>query len=378
MKNFLLITLLAGLVACGEKTKETGSTNYIPKLVITDSLVIDNLTKLNLIDVKEDRSEYLFYDFKTSEFFRVDKSGEIILKANRSEDGKDSYKSTYFSTAHYMKDDQILVLTHGHASIYDLDFNLVDSKKVDFELVSRTVGGSRAALTFAKYLYTFSLDIMGDVEAIFGSEEFSIAYPFMTIRDINSLDTLHTSFIPKETQMALNPGIYNNLDPIVKIMEEEMYVLFPNSPEMYVYEFPELKLKTFWQLKPGEDYKQIKPSNKDIGLDGFFQSLAASEYKGFAFSNGYLLTIFEGGAPQDEIDALPNRTVGSAEFNELAKKYKSNYHYQIFKGQDKIWQGDLNVNLWSVRNILYSDARPGEDPDAVEKDMQTFYLYELK
>ncbi|WP_057937663.1 hypothetical protein [Algoriphagus resistens] len=378
MKNFLLTTFLAALIACEEKTEETGSSANIPELVITDSLVIENLTQLAFIDVMEDHSEYLFYDFKTSEFFRVDKSGVILLKANRSEEGKDSYKSTYFSTAHYMKDDQILVLTHGHASIYDLDFNLVDSKKIDFELVSRTVGGSRAALTFAKYLYTFSLDITGDVEAIVGSEEFSIAYPFMTIRDINSLDKLHKSYIPKETQMALNPGQYYNLDPIVKIVKDEMYAIFPNSPEMYVYEFPEMKLKTFWQLRPGDEYKQIKPSNPDIGLDGFFQSLAASEYKGFAFSNGYLLTFFEGGTPQSEIDALPNRTVGSAEFNDLVKRYKSKYHYQIFKGQDKIWQGDLDVNLWSVRDILYSNAKPGEDPEAVEKDMQTFYFYELK
>src|SRR5690606_35699061 len=121
-------------------------------------------------------------------------------------------------------------------------------------------------------------------------------------------------------------------------------------PEMYVYEFPELKLKKFWQLNPGDQFKQIKPSNPDIGLDGFFQSLAASEYKGFALSNDYLLTIFEGGAPQSEIDALPNRTVGSAEFMELVKKYKSTYHYQIFKDQKQIWQGDLNVNLSSVRD----------------------------
>lgn len=378
MKNFLLLLLFAVFVACSEKPEETQSEAYIPELVIKDSLVIDNLTQLALIDVKEDHSEYLFYDFKTSEFFRVNKSGEIILKANRSEDGKDSYKSTYFSTAHYLRNDRILVLTHALASIYALDFNLIESKKVDFELVSRTVGGSRAALTSGDYLYTFSLDTDGDVQEIFGSEEFSIAYPFMRVRDINSFDTLFTSFIPNETQMAENPGLYNNLDPIVKIVKEEMYVVFPNSPEMYVYNFPELKLKTSWDLNPGDAYKQIVPNHDPSSLDGFFNSLGSSEYKGFSFSNGYLLTFFEGAAPQGEIDALPNRTVGSTEFMELVDKYKSTYYYQIFKGQDKIWQGDLNVNLSSVRDLLYSNAKPGEDPDAVEKDVQTIYFYELK
>jgi len=378
MKNFLLLTILAAAAACGEKTQETHSEAYIPELMIKDSLVIDHLTQLAFIDVKYDHSEFLFYDFKTSEFFRVDKSGEILLKANRREDGKDSFKSSYFTTAHYIQNDQVLVITHTSAFIYDLDFNLIETKKVNFELVTRTIGGSRAALSSGEYLYTFSLDITGDVRAIVESDDFSVAYPFMTVRDINSLDTLHTAYIPKGTQMAINPGQYNNLDPIVKLVKDEMFVLFPNSPEMYVYEFPELKLETSWELNPGDTYKQIKPSNKDIGLDGFFQALASSEFKGFTFSNGYLLTQFEGGAPQAEIDALPNRTVGSPEFMELVKKYKSKYYYQIFKNQEKLWQGTWDVNLSSVRDVLYSNAKPGEDPDAVEKDMQTYYFYELR
>ncbi len=59
-------------------------------------------------------------------------------------------------------------------------------------------------------------------------------------------------------------------------------------------------------------------------------------------------------------------------------KYKSIPNYQIFKGQEKLWQGKMDVKLWSVRDVLYSSAKPGEDPEAVEKDMQTIYFYELK
>ncbi|TXE02662.1 hypothetical protein [Algoriphagus aquimarinus] len=99
MKNFLPVLLFAVLVACSDKTQEKLSDVYVPELVITDSLVIDHLTELGMIDVKEDHSEFLFFDWKTNELIRVDNSGEIILKANRSEDGKDSYKTQYFITA---------------------------------------------------------------------------------------------------------------------------------------------------------------------------------------------------------------------------------------------------------------------------------------
>ena len=96
------------------------------------------------------------------------------------------------------------------------------------------------------------------------------------------------------------------------------------------------------------------------------------------FSNGYLLTQFDGFVPQDEVDKLPREYVGGPEFMELVDKYKSKYNYQIFRDEQKLWQGSWDVNLWSVRNILYSNAKPGEDPDAVEKDVQTIYFYELK
>ncbi len=79
MKKFLLVLLFAVLVACSEKTQETQSEAYIPELVITDSLVIDHLASLGMIDLKEDHSESLYFDFKTNELIRVDKSGKILL-----------------------------------------------------------------------------------------------------------------------------------------------------------------------------------------------------------------------------------------------------------------------------------------------------------
>ncbi|WP_339753339.1 hypothetical protein [Algoriphagus aquimarinus] len=377
MKNFLQILLFAGLVACSEKTQETQSDTYIPELVITDSLVIDHLTSLGMIDLKEDHSEFLFYDFKTSEFLRVANSGEILAKANRSEDGKDSYKQRYFTIANYYGEDEILILTLTSAFIYDLFFNLKEEKKLTFDLVTNRIGGSRAAQSYKDFLYTFSLE-KSNSKDVYESDEFSISYPFLTIRDLDSMNILSSESIPAESQMAITPGKYNNLDPIVKVIKDEIFVLFPNSPEIYVYQFPELKLIGKWDLYPGKDYKQISPTKDEESFEGFLNALASSEYSNFVFSNGYLLTQFDGFVPQDEVDKLPREYVGGPEFMELVDKYKSKYNYQIFRDEQKLWQGSWDVNLWSVRNILYSNAKPGEDPDAVEKDVQTIYFYELK
>ena len=377
MKNFLPLLIFIGLTSCSEKIQEEQSESYIPELVIRDSLVIDHLTELRMIDVKEDHSEFLFYDWKTDELLRVSATGEILASANLSQDGKDSFKTRYFTTADYSGEDEILISTHAGVFIYDVDFKLQEEKPIDFSLVTRSYGGSNAAEVYKKYLYTFSVQ-NDDGEKLFTSDEFSTAYPFMTIRDLNSLGIIKSGYIPEQSLMASNPGEYLSLDPIVRFSEGEFYALFPNSPELYVYDLLTLELKSFIDLGPDDHFKKIKPLNKDINFDGFFKSLASSQYTNYAFSNGYLITQYEGAAPQDEVDALPKDIVGGTEFDALVKKYKEKQFYQIFKGGQKLWEGSWDVNLMSVRDLLYSNIKPGEDPDAVEKDFQTIYFYELK
>ncbi|RAI88365.1 hypothetical protein [Algoriphagus yeomjeoni] len=377
MKNFLLLLLFAGLLACSEKTQETQSKAYIPELVITDSLVIDNLTQLALIDVKEDHSEYLFYDFKTNEFLRVDSSGEILMRANRTGDGKNNYKSSYFYTANFSGNDEILLTTSSEYFRYDLNFSLKESNPLEFTLLTRKSGKNRAAQSYGNYLYTFSVEVE-DMDKVYNSGVLNISYPLLTIRDLASLERLSADSLPKESQPAIHNGMFLSLDPIVQFRKDEMFVLFPNSPEIYVYNFPELKLKSSWELSPPKEYKQTLPTASTQNFDSFFNDLAGSQYIGFTFSNDHLVAMFEGAVPQEEVDALPRNVIGDERYMALEKKYKSRTYYQIFQDEEKLWEGTWDVNLNSVRNVLYSYAKPGEDPEAVEKDVQTIYFYELK
>ncbi len=59
--------LLFNLISC-QASKEDDSVVDHVELVIVDSLQIDHLGKLYLIDLKEDRSEYLLYDIIKNDF----------------------------------------------------------------------------------------------------------------------------------------------------------------------------------------------------------------------------------------------------------------------------------------------------------------------
>lgn len=73
----LSAVLLINLISCQDSKEENTIVDDV-ELAIIDSLQIDHLGELYLIDSKEDRSEYLFYDVFTNEFLRVDTAGNIL------------------------------------------------------------------------------------------------------------------------------------------------------------------------------------------------------------------------------------------------------------------------------------------------------------
>ncbi len=376
MKNFLLIPLFTFLFACSEKTKESKTESYIPELVITDSLVIDRLTKPLMVDVKTDHSEFLFYDWKMSEFLRISPAGEILKTANLTGDGKNSMQAGYFIAARYGKENEIIVQTITGTYVYAPDFTLLRKVDNDYELVTRTIGGSRSFDTFNDVLYTFSIE-NEDRDKFIKSEKYSIEYPFITLRDINTFKPLKTEYIPKESEIAKNPGYYTQLDPFVKFQNGELLMIYPNSPELYVYDIPSLELKDIWELDPGNNFRLTEPTFPSDPA-GFIKSFGGQEYGGFTFSNGYLLTKYKDALSPEELQKITPENISSEATSEILDKYRSDFNYQIFKEKEKLWEGRWDIKLSIMRDLIFASYKPGEDPMAVEKDVQTFYFYELR
>ena len=100
----------------------------MPEFVITDSLFIDYLGQLSMVDFKEDQSEYLLYDRQRKEFVRVNNKGNILQTKNLSIDGKDYFGTQYLSI-NYLPNNQLLFVGSGHFFWYDRELNLIEKKK---------------------------------------------------------------------------------------------------------------------------------------------------------------------------------------------------------------------------------------------------------
>lgn len=149
----LSAVLLINLISCQDSKEENTVVDHI-ELAIIDSLQIDHLGELYLIDLKEDRSEYLLYDVFTNEFLRVDPAGNILQQINRTGDGKDNYQSDYFRTAQYLENGDILIEMFCMQFIYNGEFALKDKRQTNFVPITNRIMGSTVNLPIGDMMFS--------------------------------------------------------------------------------------------------------------------------------------------------------------------------------------------------------------------------------
>ncbi|MFN3997790.1 hypothetical protein [Algoriphagus sp.] len=378
MKKLLFAITSLIIVSCGSENKE-GKTvsDYVPELVIVDSLVIDRLVVPSLLDYTKDRQLFLFFDFKSKELILTKNTGEILTVANRAVEGPNSYKPSYFSTVRFVDNNRILVETYTGSFIYDREFNLIDSKPSKVQILSTIMGDTPGFVLDEKRQFKFGF-LEADIDQIQKNDEMKMdEYDFLKVSDHDG-EVLFSSQIPRSVNYIQTPGVYFSYDPNSLIKGNKLFLQFLFTPIIYSYSFPELELLDSIFLDPGKEFKEVKPSPKGENFGRFFEELKGSRYEKFVFSNDYLLTWYVKGAPDEEVDALDRRVVGDEKYNLLVKKYKTPV-YQIFKGKEKLWEGEWQIKLEVKNDLIYSvNAKLGEDPDAEERDVQTLYFYELR
>lgn len=378
MKTYLLLALITFCFFSCETSNQNAEEKLgqIPELTLVDSMQIDRLVVPTLLDYSEDGKHFLFFDFQSNELILTDPSGQILITANRTGDGPNSYKSGYFSACRFVGDDQILVETYAGSFLYDLDFNLIDSRPPGIIIYSTFSGDTPGYLISGAYQFKFGFR-EDDMEKIFSEGERKMGeYDFLKVMDLEGKE-LNAATIPKSVNYLQNPGDYFSYDANALIRGKRLYLQFIMTPFLYEYTFPELELIDSLDLDPGQDFKMVVPSPGD-NFGAFFEELRGSRYQKFVFTNDYLLTWYLRSTPDEEVDALDRRVVGDEKYQSVEKKYKTPV-YQIFRNKQKLWEGEWPIKLNVKKDLLYSvNAKPGEDPNAVERDAQTLYFYELR
>ncbi|MFT7426720.1 MAG: hypothetical protein ACI9O5_002676, partial [Algoriphagus sp.] len=116
MKNQLLILAAIAVIlfSCQSKESEiltTPLSEQILEFEIYDSLVVDYLGNVTLMDISPDEKSYLLVDQNTDTFLMTDKTGAILHKYKLMGEGPNNYNTSRMGVAKFLSDDSFLVPT---------------------------------------------------------------------------------------------------------------------------------------------------------------------------------------------------------------------------------------------------------------------------
>lgn len=132
MKLTRLFTIVLCFVfySCSqEKMDEAGS---LPKYEITiiDSVQVDHLGSLNLLDIHEEKELLLFSSGNDNNLFLTNKSGEILATFDEPGDSPTAFGSSTGSGVFF--GDQIVIMAPPRFAVYDLEFNFKRGFKMPY------------------------------------------------------------------------------------------------------------------------------------------------------------------------------------------------------------------------------------------------------
>lgn len=377
LRKMVYFLSFALFLLCQCQSPKKTEIDFMPEFVVTDSLIIDYLGQLNMVDFKEDRSEYLLYDGQRKEFVRIDKEGNLLQSKNLAEDSKDQFGTYYFSI-NYLPNGQLLFVGFNHFFWYDGELNLIEKKEIPFIIKSLYVNPGHVNLIHEQYLFTHALskDVGEDSRQ---KEDFLANHPFLTVYDLEKEKIISQDYIPKSVKMIQAPGKYMDSAPFSLLQDQNLYILFPNSPEIYRFTFPKLILKDTIELNPANSsYAQIKPIdyNNYQRLSSYDMVTENSAYFGLFSSNNFLIAGYYGALPREVVEVYKSK-ISDEEKKKIREAHKIPY-YQVIKDGRKIWEGHLDIQFNYQRKRLFANRNLNHHKVDQELDYIPFYFYEIK
>lgn len=380
MKNITIILSIFTVIliqSCGSSSSERANSmdDYVPEFVLTDSLVVDHLGPLQILDHDKASNQYLMYNYQKKILLVVNGNGEILVEANRAGEGPDSYQSNNFFRALFLDDGNISIFTLTHQYIYNNQLKLINRLELTASPYTNLMTTSNAVQAIGEYLFIFGVaedELTGFTLENRGT--FLWQLPLLKVFEPSSGKLIHQSEMPENLSVRKNPGTYIDVSPYFHVKNDSAYLLFPPSPEVYVMTWPELTVLDTIDLRPELGYSQMQPANPIDNFGPFFEELAGSKYDGMFISGEYMVTRYLTEAPRDEVNQLPRNVVGNEAFQKIQRSKKR--VYQIFKGKNKVSEGIREHYITFLDDLAYSKTKPDEEFE--ERDEVYFYFYELK
>ena len=336
----LIILLAFSFFACESPSSSSETEGSNLNLEITDSIRIEYIGRLNLMDVNPDFKMILLFDPQKMKFVSTDFEGKILGEFSKNRDAPDGFGSYPMAAGRFNENKNIQVVSMFGIFEYDLEGNLLNSAKIPRDEILPFSGRADAKLEIKfvndKILLAGSIP-HGDYNKT--QPEFYDTYLQLvwadpktgTFEQFLSLDSASIF----QNNMSHEPS---TLSTSFDVVNDQLYVISGIDPFLNIYEIepPYSKLKriplelTDYKLNVGEDPKKANP--RAISYDpsfGIIQKLVKVGDK--------LLITYETGYSEE--DALRSREkMSQTEWEDFYSRLKEKYkiRYQILDLDGKL------------------------------------------
>lgn len=406
MKYLSFFFCLALMASC-QPTKEQNTASAEPEdyeWVLQDSVKIDQVGRLQLMDVSPGQKKLLLFGSVTQKIMLTSGDGTILKNEQLNGDIKDSYGEDFIGIG-FLNDDLFYIIAYpGIIHVYNEDFEKVKKIDLGFSDVTAASGdwpfhdvwqkdGAASILTFKpgkgeKGLYD---------PATYQNEKPLKSIPVPLNRQIKittetgGAKSLYKDAIGWEPESIYrqNPDKFYYLatNPFVRVDNErqELYLCYPVDMNAYVYDLKNdftLLRTVALDLEKWQEPLGLQPSERG-SMRSFHYKKINSVIMGFNLTKegpDSFIINYRTGLPVDEaLPAFPMNASGSDAGRALMKKYYE-YRYKVYKNGKPVsteFSGPRRINgkVMDLNTIYLKDKFPAVEE---EYDFEQVYIYALE
>lgn len=338
---YLPAFLLLAIFSCsGEKEDKASSTPLSEQSLafeIYDSLLVDHLGMMELMDISPDGNYYLLMDVNTNTIFVTDQKGQILHDYTRFGDGPEHYSRDRYGNAQFVTEEEYLIPVTSGLFRYDLSGKLIKTYKAEFEYFPSLIISSGKSLHIKNgKAYT---NYGGRYSDQFGRNgiEFQQNSTQLEVIDLETGGFQAVIPFPKSSKFSSKELAFRELTfyPNFSIRGDSLYLVFRNEPKLYGYSLENLDHPASIRNIPFETFIEYAPEGDKVPTAFNFENFFTGTLNYIqAMENGEFLIDYLGGLNKEEYNQAMADAGG--EINKIwpfAAKLNSGGHV-VFNGKE--------------------------------------------
>jgi hypothetical protein len=344
-----------------------------PEFQKTDSLTIHHKGDLQLLNWREDKEFFILHDPDEKQVFLTGKHGEILQqRILTDEDQADSLPDKFYSF-HFIEEDQILMVGATHLFWLDDSLRIIKKREVPINQLSVYFNPGHLNLLHQKHLFTFGYE-KHILDWQRQAPDFFSRHPLLWVVNLDTGIPASNASLPHTAKRVMEKGVYLDTTPFAQLENDQLFLLFPNTPMIFQFGFPDLELQDSIPLDPSPPYIPSEGVPHEEAFPGmaYDHMIQSSPFSGFYKQGELSLVSYQQPVSPQVYESYKNEPTKEG-YQELLDKHKSPV-YLLYEKDKKRWEGEIKPSVTLKHGEIIQKNSAG---DGMEK-VTTFYFLTLE